>query len=223
VIEAELLIATDVEIRMKTLLSAIVGVTSLLPIGKESIAQSSFPIITVKAGLIRNLQENPRGVLNQYSFNPEIQLEGKFAHSANDSISFSGAIYLGYWDDGVFGASSICIDCFHYSYRSYIIGARLGLLLEIAPIIPIGFWFGFAHHFIKADYVGGFDFVGNIGRDFKESSNTVEAVVYIPLRLRDNISIIVEYQQFFSLGKNSNFPFSRMNRRAIKLGIAFSI
>lgn len=172
--------------------------------------------ITITVGLIENLQDASNQP--QYAVYTEVQLSNEFVQKPTATIS--GGFYWGYWDDRVERLSS-CADCYTYSFRSHIIGARLAATLNEFPI-PIATFAGISRHFMIADYIGGGDFAGNIGEDFNYGINAVEfgTRVYIPVA--DGFSLVGTYQQYYPLAKRNSRYQSTAMRMAFGVGFTYN-
>jgi hypothetical protein len=197
----------------------------LLLVGDATFAQPGLPSLSIKAGVIRNLQAPFYRDLPKYSFYPEIQINGQISRSSSLAVSALSGLYWGYWDDGVDETSNACRDCHTYSFSSHIIGARMGLLLEKFPLVPTGFAIGLSRHFIRANYVGGLGLAGDPGQDFERWATTTEAIVYTYIDLGKKAGVIIEFQKFWLAGNNYLYPYlnAQFNRSAFKLGFAYSL
>lgn len=184
-----------------------------------ALAQPDISNISLRAGLIRNLYSDLYSRFHPgYSFYPELQLGGSLVafHLLN------WALYFGYWDDGVDKAFPIA-DGITYSYDSLIIGARVGFMpgahRKELPVQPVVF-VGLSRHFMAAEYIGGWDFTGNIGRDFSRPLNYLEIGFRAQVRINRTVQAVLEIQQFRQFNENEwRFP---KNRRAYKLGLMHS-
>jgi hypothetical protein len=201
---------------------AIVAFSCLLFTGDKTFAQPAFPSICLKAGVIRNLQDPFYRDLPKYSFYPEIQINGQISRSSSLAVSAHAGLYWGYWDDGVDEGSNACADCHAYSFSSHLIGARMGMLLEKFPLVPIGFALGLSRHFIQAEFVSGYDFAGNPGQDFERRATSIEAIAYTHVAIGKRTGVIVEFQRLWPAGNNF-LKELQFNRSAFKLGLSFSI
>lgn len=175
--------------------------------------------IALTLGLIDNLQEasnQPR-----YAFYPEIQLLTDFFAISEAKVTVGGSIYWGYWTDGVDELSS-CADCFTYSYSSHIIGTRIVMALDAFPL-PITTFVGISRHFIRADYIGGYDFLGNTGRDFRDALNSVEVGIRVQIPISQSLHIGGNYQHYRALViENSLYSLSRAATSRTSFGIVFT-
>lgn len=170
--------------------------------------------ITVDVDLIENLQDDSNQP--QYSFYPEIQLSNDFFEISEVKVTVGGSIYWGYWTDGVDNLSN-CVDCITYSYSSHIVGARVMTVLEALPI-PITTFAGISRHFISADYIGGSDFSGKTGNDFKDGINAVEVGIRLQIPISQRLNIGGNYQYYIPLVKK-NSPYT--SRGAFGIGLTY--
>jgi hypothetical protein len=170
--------------------------------------------IALTAGLIENLQDASNQP--QYSFYPEIQLLNDFFALSEAKVTVGGSLYWGYWTDGVDELSS-CKDCFTFSYSSHIIGARVMAALDAFPI-PIAGFAGISRHFIRADYIGGYDYPGNPGSDFQDALNAFEAGIRVQVPMSQRLHIGGNYRQYTPfVKKNSRYD----SRAALGIGLTY--
>lgn len=189
-------------------------------VSSELFAQFNVSTLSAQFGMIRNLQESPTPPgSGKYSFYPEIQVGGQFFVPY-----LRWRVYFGAWDDGVTRAVQLP-DFITYSYSSQIVGGRLTFLPKAAfkkwPI-PLDVSAGLSHHFVNADYVGGFGVDGLPGKDFREGSTTAEFGIGSGVRVGKRFRVRGEVTQFLPLG-NSGLNALDENRMAFKIGLIFGI
>ncbi len=185
-------------------------------------AQRFAPIVAVKLGAVRNLQERSFKDLPHYSFYPELQLEHKLFGLEHDSLIFFSAIYGSFWDDGIDKASSGCRDCDTYSTSEQTLGMRIGILLAKFPFLPLGFYAGYAQRHISFEYVGGTSINGASGYDFKFKLHTLEAGVLVKPQLFQRWHLVGEVQRLFPLDHHRHLILPS-RRWIFKLGLAFAL
>lgn len=167
-------------------------------------AQSISPVISVKSGLIRNLQEKSVD-LPRYALYTEAQIGRKLGTFYNGLIATSGELYAGYWDDGINKISEACRDCITYSHRSYITGIRF----YVDPYaFPLDLLTGLSYHFLQAHYVGGAGADGSSGTDYRDRFGTWEAGVRLAIPFANRLAVNAEVQAFI--------PLSRHNRHRVR-------
>lgn len=184
-------------------------------------AQNSRPAIALKVGVTRYLQQDQwyRDQL-RYAIYPEVQISSEFLTWSHDSLALRAAIYGNFWDDGVKVHIENCVDCVTYSYNSRIIGVRLALALKKFPLVPIGFWGGWARHFIHADYVGGIGFNGGFEKNIQRVDDSSEFGIFAFKKFSRHLEAIIEFQQYFMVERQTS-PVLPNQLRAVKLGLAY--
>jgi len=184
-----------------------------------STAQVNVGSLSAKIGTIKTFFFDASTYKNyQYAVYPEIQIDGRFFA---DYLTWDA--YWGYWNDGL--EETFFVDSWTYSYSSHIVGARLSFSPQQAAdhwLIPLDLFAGLAHHFIRARYVGGYDWYGKTGSDFAEGSSTAEIGLRAHINVVGPLAVVGEAQQFFPLG-NSYFDQLQKGRRAYKIGVSLSI
>lgn len=181
-------------------------------------AQRFAPTVALKLGVVRNLQEPSFEKLPRYSFLPELQVEHRLFGHMHDSLVFSAAIYGNFWDDGVEKVWEHCRDCDTYSKSEQTIGMRFGMLMTKFPLLPLGFYLGYAQRHIAFEYLGGNGFGGG---SFDSWLHTFETGVFIKPRLWQRWYLLGEAQRLFPLHDRRHF-ITPERRRAFKLGLAFA-
>ncbi len=204
---------------MKRKLSKKLMLLFLLAAVGPLLAQPNLSCWSLKVGVIRNLQESGYPFpYDTYTHYPELQIGGALVSTNHLNWGF----YFGYWDDDVDKPFPIA-DGITYSYCSFIIGGRLGFIPgahRTDLIVQPGIFVGLSHHFIWADYVGGWDFNGNIGEDFRRELNYFEIGFTVSRNISKSVELVLEAQQAKRLGEDEfNFP---QKRRSLKIGMVYS-
>ena len=182
-------------------------------------AQQSLPTISVKSGVIRNLQEKSSD-LPKYASSTEVQLDSRLATVYSGLIAISGAFYVGYWNDGISKISKTCIDCITYSYRSYTAGMRF---YANPHAFPLDLFTGLSYHFIRTNYVGGRSLSGQADDDFWDGGATLEAGIRIVIPVVDHLAVNGEVQTFIAPWSNSSRGSRYAKQPSVKLGVSYSL
>ena len=168
-------------------------------------AQPGIEYIGIKGGLIENpVEDNFSGKDN--FFYPQLEIGGHFHRN------LEWAFYGGYWDDGV-EESSNNADLITYSYNSILIGTQL--LLKSNPLfgkdfpVKLGLLAGFSVHFINADYVGGFDLLGNAGSDFSDDYSYFDLGGSLKFSVIEKLDIVLELKNYLSMGIKEANPLEK--------------
>lgn len=185
-------------------------------------AQRFAPTVAVKLGVVRNLQGHSFKAMPYYSFFPELQIEHKLFDHMHDSLVFSAAIYGNYWDDGVEKAWEHCRDCITYSKSARTLGMRLGMLMPKFPLLPLGFFAGYARHRTAFEYIDGRGIDGNIGYDYAARLQTFEAGAFVRPKLLRRWYLLGEVSRRFPL-KDRRQLFPSAQRTVFKFGLAYTL
>ncbi len=183
-------------------------------------AQFNMNTVSVNIGTIRTLfPDYSESEYEDYqrAFYPELQIGGGFFHRA-----VQWALYWGYWSDGL-DKPFDWADYVSYSYSSHIVGLRFNVLpayFLIQEPLPLGVFAGIGQHFINVEWLGGYNFAGEGGKDFTENSATLEIGVNGEIMLLDPIGIRVEAQQFIPFASDGLDQFQK-KRRVYKIGVVY--
>ena len=80
--------------------------------------------------------------------------------------------------------------------------------LDAFPI-PLAIFAGISRHLISADYIGGYDLLGNIGNDFRDGLNAAEVGIRVQMPISQRVRIGGNYQQYIPLVKKNSRYSSR--------------
>ena len=178
-------------------------------------AQQSLPTISVKSGVIRNLQEKSFD-LPKYASSTEVQLDSRLATVYSGLIAINGAFYVGYWNDGISKISKTCMDCITYSYRSYTAGMRF---YANPHAFPLDLFTGLSYHFLQVHYVGGAGVDGRPGTDYRDRFGTWEAGIRLVIPFADRLAVNGEFQAYIPLSRHNRYRV----RPSVKLGASYSL
>ena len=181
-------------------------------------AQPSPPVISVKSGVIQHLQHKIfSGESHQYAVYTEAQIERRLATIYNGLIVTSGALYVGYWDDGISKTTKIpCSDCTIYSYRSYTVGMRF---YANPYAFPLDLFTGLSYHFLHADYVGGAGVDGRPAPHYRNRFGAWEAGIRLVIPVADRLAVNGEFQTYISRYNSNRFG----PRQSVKLGVSYPL
>ncbi len=180
-------------------------------------AQQSPPAISVKSGIIQHLQHKIfSGDSHQYAVYTEAQIERRLATIYNGLIVTSGALYVGYWDDGISKTTKIpCYDCTIYSYRSYTVGMRF---YANPYAFPLDLFTGLSYHFAHANFVKGLDLPGR-RVEFWNGLGTMETGIRLVIPVADHLAVNVEFQAYMHLSNHKRLG----TRKSVKLGVSYPL
>lgn len=182
-------------------------------------AQPDISLLSLKIGSIRNLQDASFAENNQRSLYPELEIGGKLL---NPSLRWSA--YWGFWDDGISEPLPVA-DLITYSYSSNVVGARIIYAFSEdqsgRPLpLKLGFFTGYSHHFVEAQYIAGGDFTGDGGEDFSGEFSAFDFGVQLSFKLRGAFNLLIEMEQFIPI--NPELSLLNTNRRVYKTGLNFN-
>ncbi|MGH7490771.1 MAG: hypothetical protein ACREOO_00100 [bacterium] len=182
-------------------------------------AQTGRLALTLKAGVIRNLQDDWHRDQPKYAIYPELQLSTELITWAHDSLALFGALYASHWDDGVERPSSRCVNCLTRSFEGRILGARLGFVLKKVSWLTLGFWGGLARHVNHGDYVGG-QSIDEEPVNIKQTDRSSEIGMFVFKKLHRHLGVMIEFQQYFIFDRRTSFVLPNQ-QRAFKLGLSY--
>ncbi len=175
--------------------------------------------VSLNVGAIEHFYRDNPETPDIYTAFPELQVRGPFLTSY-----FHWVLGWGGWDDGVTGPFTEANDI-TYSFRSQIFSARLMFRPretgENWPL-PIGIFAGYSHHLVHAEYVGGTDVMGEIGRDTRRNSNTFEFGLNAEVPLRGAFVLRGEVRQYAPFSGDT-FEAPQKSRRAYTIGIGYAL
>ena len=201
--------------RMRSTLQQLVVVLtifglSLMQVAVAEAQQSPF-IVSLKSGVTRTSHS-----LSKYAWYNEIQLEKELA--VVGLIATSGALYGGFWADGVDEHTYVCRGCVTYSTKSYMAGARVYL----NPYAnPLAVFFGLTYQSVHQELVASspFSHVEPQWKNRLHQFTSFEAGLRSVISLADRFAVSSEVHNFWSLKKGKNFGF----QPSVKLGVSFEL
>ena len=157
-------------------------------------AQINISKISADIGLIRNMQYATSNEVSRYTLYPELHIGGSLFKKF-----LEWDLYWGYWNDGVKEEFSIR-DGWTFSYSSNLVGTRIYFYPQDAIddiVFPFKLAAGVSYHFVNMHYVGGTDYVGNIGNDSSIRFLTFDIGLGIDINIIEKISIGIEGDLYF--------------------------
>ena len=218
-------------------LSTILALVFSLVLVGASAAQPSPLTISAKSGAAWISPQGGLGITKppRYALYAEVQFERRLVTILNDVDSFnghigiSGALYGGYWNDGVsYNAHIICRDCSGslHSYRSYVAGMRVYANPSPFPLRLANPFMGLSYHFVHGNYLGSYDsdhVPGNFTRnDDQFNFGAFEAGLRLVLPVTNRLIVVGEAQRY--LGHFLKPGTRRVKgRKSVTLGFSISL
>ncbi len=180
-------------------------------------AQINISKISADLGLIRNMQYPTSNEVSSYTLYPELHIGGSIIGKF-----LEWDVYWGYWNDGVKEPFNIR-DAWTFSYSSNLIGTRIYFYPQDAfddIVFPFKLAAGLSYHFVNMHYVGGTDYVGNIGKDSSIRFLTLDIGLGLDFNIIEKISLGIEGNLYFRTDISS--PANSDGLSSLKMALTYS-
>ncbi|WP_456427538.1 hypothetical protein [Rhodocaloribacter sp.] len=152
-------------------------------------AQPLSPTLNVRAGMMRGVQND------RYVGYLELEGEVDLPHTVFSLATYGGVSRK---EKGTRG-----LDSPDFDYRTFVLGARLGLLPRTNPFVV---FVGISRHFTRHSYVSGVDVLGRPGRSGWRTQTLGEAGMRVRVRLSRVLSVQTGGTAYLGLGVPKNAP-----------------
>lgn len=198
---------------------------SFLIVSGTAVAQSSVLTISFTGGH----RATPSYVCQpgpENEFSPEVQIESRLATFGHQTLSVHSALYYAYWSDGVSEMSSVQM-CSHgatYSHREHTAGIRLSVVGENG-FLPVVVSTGLARQFAFSDYIGGENWGGAKGHDYRSTYMTAEVGLHVRIPVGAKLKLQGGVRRYVRIPARRHIigAFIEDARRVYQLGVAYAL